>query len=462
MKYFFIFVVLTFFTACGPNSSSNDFPEDDDTDDKKANNKNHYIGTLYQQQWAILKNDDFYSQNKIDENAHIHMALSSKQYTGKGIKVAIIDNGFDTEHIEIKDKIIYTYNAITGSSDVSQAGNEHHGTSVAGIIAGTDDNIGTRGVAPDVSLILIKMPERLSDSSVIEMFNKAVEAGADIINCSWGTGNVSDSVKSVIRNLGKTARDGKGVLIVFASGNRNKPMGNDESSIDRVFAVGATDETNLRTSYSDFGSELDIVAPGGSFTYGITTIDPSGSKGIVDGDYIEYNAKDDKDKGISFIGTSSSAPIVSGILALLLEQNKNLTRKDVALLIQTKSDKIGYSTPYIEDLIVSNIALPLYSGQLGTSGRSDYKLEILDLNGKSLGIYPIASKANNKWESQITDPLKQGEYQARLITQEGLLVALDKSFIVDLTAQSKKENKEASRSRYYGYGKINADRLLGY
>jgi len=49
-----------------------------------------------------------------------------------------------------------------------------------------------------------------------------------------------------------------------------------------------------------------------------------------------------------------------------------------------------------------------------------------------------------------------------LITQEGLLAALDKSFIVDLTAQSKKERKEASRSRYYGYGKINADRLLGY
>ena len=113
-------------------------------------------------------------------------------------------------------------------------------------------------------------------------------------------------------------------------------MGNDESAIPEVIAVGSTDKDNLRAWYSNYGPNLDLLAPGG-YEMGITTTDPMGENGI--GTLMEnYLLPTDPN---SFIGTSASAPIVSGIIALLLEKDPTLTREEIENLLQSTSDKIG-------------------------------------------------------------------------------------------------------------------------
>jgi len=113
-------------------------------------------------------------------------------------------------------------------------------------------------------------------------------------------------------------------------------MGNDESAIPEVIAVGATGIDNLREWYSNHGDHIDVVAPGGYET-GITTLDPVGENGTatLDDDYLLANDQE------SFIGTSASAPIVSGVIALMLEKNPNLTRSDIEEAFKNTSDKIG-------------------------------------------------------------------------------------------------------------------------
>jgi len=103
-----------------------------------------------------------------------------------------------------------------------------------------------------------------------------------------------------------------------------------------VIAVGSTDRDNLRAWYSNYGEYLDILAPGG-YEVGITTLDPMGSGGIgtMEDNYLLVTDP------YAFIGTSASAPIVTGVIALLLEKDPGLTRIEIEELLKNRSDKIG-------------------------------------------------------------------------------------------------------------------------
>jgi len=286
---------------------------------------------FYQEQWALHYNKPFYDAYNINKNSHIHIEDYNKKYTGKKIKIAIIDAGFDTNHIEFKKNIIKTYNSRDESSTVKSDDISvgYHGTAVTGIIAANMNEKGVRGIAPDVELILIKLDLGgfLDDEDFLNAFNLAERAGADVINCSWGTGDVSEIVKLKINELASVGREGKGTIILFAAGNDGIEIGNDESAIDNVIGVGSTDEENLRSIYSNFGDKIDILAPGG-FELGITTTYPNNK-------YIRAESAE------PFVGTSASTPIVASLVCLLLEANPNLTRDQVQSIISLGADKIG-------------------------------------------------------------------------------------------------------------------------
>ena len=295
----------------------------------------------YSQQWSINYNSTFYTQNNIDIDAHIHAGDLLKSYDGRGVKIAIIDDGLDAAHEDLEGAIIDTYDISTGTTNVAHSNkNDYHGTAVTGIIGARVNGKGIQGIASKSQIIFIKYKEIMSDSETIELFSKAEAFGADIINCSWGTYHVSQAVKAKIQDLSINGRGGKGTIIVFASGNDDQNMGNDESAIPEVVAVGATDRENLRSYYSNYGKYLDVVAPGG-YDIGITTLDDMGNGGSasLDKNYILYNDLN------SFIGTSASAPIVSGVIALMLEANSNLTRVEIENILHQSSDKAGH-VPY--------------------------------------------------------------------------------------------------------------------
>jgi len=314
------------------NVETNLSNENNITVDQNKSIQEPYFG----EQWYLEENVTFYEENNIDSNASIHFG-KNYTYTGKGVKIAVIDDGLDVTHPELNGTVVATYDIRTRSTNVAHTSMiGHHGTAVTGIIGANDNGIGIKGIASESQIIFLKHKEGMSDSETIELFNKAQEFGADIINCSWGTYDVSEAVKEVIQELAMNGRDGKGIIIVFATGNDAQDMGNDESAIPEVIAVSATDKDNLRAWYSNYGENLDVVAPGG-FDIGITTLDAMGENGVgtLNDDYLLANDEN------SFIGTSASAPIVSGVIALMLEKNPNITRIEVEKALQNQSDKIG-------------------------------------------------------------------------------------------------------------------------
>jgi subtilisin family serine protease len=417
--------------------------------------------SYYNQQWSILKDVGFYTDHSINNNASINGFNTMLKYTGKSITVAIIDTGFDINHLEIKDRIIAKRNftGIGTVEDISQNDGESHGTSVAGIIASSNDNLGIRGVAPDVRLVLIKMPKQISYTTIRDMFQFALNNDADIINCSWGTNNISSATRDYLNDISKNARGGKGAIIIFSSGNDNEYMLNDESTVKGVIGVGATNKNNLRTNYSNYGKDLDVVVPGGQYL-GISTIDPIGSCGKSNNDYRQYN-ESNNGKSVAFAGTSASAPILSGALALLLESNPLLTSLQVQNLLKISSDKIGQNTPYIDDMIVSSSQSPTISGILGTNNYSNFKVRLTnELNNKIYGDYPIIINGND-WNCTISDTIDEGLYKIELVDINKITTiwATIEHFEVntkklDLKYINKRKND------FYGYGKLNLDELI--
>ena len=424
---------------------------------------------LFYQQWSINKDIEFYNQNSIDENAGINTQGVINNLSGWGVKVAVIDDGFDISHPEIRDKIIKTVSVDENgfiSNDVSHSlvnGSrpDYHGTAVSGIIGAQDNDIGILGLASNVELILIKMPEYLDDYTTIELFKQAVDAGADVINCSWGTNDVSEAVKEYIDEISTTGRSGKGVIIVFASGNSNTNMGNDESALENVIGVGATDKSSLRTSYSSYGKDLDIMAPGGS-QLGITTLDPLGIDGISSGDYNHYD-ENLYGNSVSFIGTSASAPIMTAVIALALEQNGNLTKTEVQELLKKSTQTVGLNTPYIDDMIISASRNPNISGIYGSLGYKELSIRLTSYTtNKTYGLYEVLSSGNNEWSAQVTDSLVNDTYYIEVI--ESLdnvqtVWATDSDFIVNTTQQTEVD-KTKRRNDFYGYGKIDLNKLI--
>ncbi len=340
VKSLILLMAFIFLIGCGGgSSSSNSYVEYIEADVGYIEPDVGYIEPepLYYQQWYLDANETFYYENGIESDAHIHTNGLLSELTGEGVKIAVIDDGLEVTHEDLNGSVIHSYDIATQTSDVSHNRyDDHHGTSVTGIIAARVNSKGIHGIASKAQVIFLKYKEPMSDSETIELFHKAEEFGADIINCSWGTDDVSDAVKKTIQDLARNGRDGKGTIIVFATGNNNEDMGNDESAIPEVISVGASDEENLRAWYSNYGEYLDLLAPGGDY-HGITTLDTMEGNGTasLDENYLLY------DDFNSFRGTSASAPIVSGVVALILEKDPTLTRVEIENIFKDSSDKIG-------------------------------------------------------------------------------------------------------------------------
>lgn len=282
----------------------------------------------YYSQWYIHYNEKFYKKNGISKDAMVDADTVLKKYTGKGVKIAIIDDGLDILHEDLQGANLSVY-----TQKKSQNKDTTHGTAVTGLIIAQINDKGIRGIAPNAQVLFLQHKKNMTPKEIVALFEKARQWGADIINCSWVSFEVKEKVKKEIVKLATKGRDKKGIVIVFAAGNGRQNNVLNESGISEVISVGATDKYNKISWYSNYGKNLDIVAPGGNYI-GLPTLDS------INGKYFKQL------KPNTFMGTSASAALVSGFIALMLEKNDTLTRAKIEKIIKSTADKIG-TKPYI-------------------------------------------------------------------------------------------------------------------
>jgi serine protease len=227
-----------------------------------------------------------------------------------------------------------------------------HGTHVASTIAeATDNNEGVTGLAFRCALMPVKVLDENGDGSffdVAEGIDFAREHGAKVINLSLGGDGNSNTVRTAVDRAVAA-----GITVVAAAGNEGRGTVSFPAALPNVIAVGAIDGRKQRAPYSNFGPEIDLVAPGGNNNRpdGILqqTLDPdSAERGIYD------------DFGYFFVtGTSQSTPHVAALAALLYRQGITKPEAIKAAMEQTAEDlgASGRDDTFGHGLIRPSIAL---------------------------------------------------------------------------------------------------------
>lgn len=277
-------------------------------------------------------------------------AWSANGHGSSDITVAISDNGVDVDHIEFAGKIGPQFDFASGIPDGRpKLESDMHGTACAGMAVAKGVN--AYGSAPDCRLMAVRFPDMMGSADEARMFQWMADNSADVISCSWGpqdgtgiTYPLPDNVRSAIRYCVANGRGGKGIPVFWAAGNGSESVSTDGYSCNPdVMAIGAVNERKEKAYYSDFGPEVFLTAPSSGLTTNgdrrVFTTDRSGPHGYNpgqadEGDVAGHYTND-------FGGTSSCAPLVAGIAALMLSANRDLTAADVRAILMQTADKIG-------------------------------------------------------------------------------------------------------------------------
>lgn len=245
------------------------------------------------------------------------------------IVIAIVDKGVYTQHTEFANtQFVNPYDCYTQDS-ISYTIYGDHGTFICGEIAADHNHAEISGLAPLCKIMPISHPIAITDEVSEELASGIAWAylhGADVINCSWGDQDGqyyedlhSTILESTISDALTDGRNGKGCVVVFASGNQaSTNLDYPAYVFPEILAVGAINQTYNRAAFSSMGNDLDLVAPGSSI-YSANSY----------GGYINSS------------GTSFAAPYVCGVAGLMLSINPFLTRQEVTDLIESTAQKVG-------------------------------------------------------------------------------------------------------------------------
>ncbi len=233
---------------------------------------------------------------------------------------------------------------------------DSHGTNVIGLaIAASNNQFGIVGVAPTSRFTASRglLEPFITLGQIAGAFTFARQQNVDIHNNSWGIPGVSNLALPVIVSQIEAAynngRDGKGMVIVFASGNSSVELGADDdlSTLPTVIGVGASTGQDRLASYSNYGADINFLAPGGGVEppMMVTTDNPDDnpvSPGFNFGGLSESGQPDLSDSSYTkrIIGTSFACPVVTGAAALLVSINQNLTAEQVRVLLEHTCEQI--------------------------------------------------------------------------------------------------------------------------
>jgi len=299
---------------------------------------------LFANQWHLQNTGQFSGTSGEDINI---VPAWNAGYTGSGVLIGVVDDGLQYTHPDISPNYnasaSYDFNG--GDTNPAPTSNDKHGTSAAGVAAARDDGsscgVGAAYRAGLAGLRLISAPTTdAQEASALTYHYNSTENLISIYSNSWGPPDANPYANldspgpltlAALKDGVENGRGGKGSLYIWAAGNGL--AGYDNINYDGyansryTIAVGAIDHNGEQAPYSEPGAAMFVTAPSSNSTTGITTTDLLGTGGYASGDCTN-----------GFGGTSSSAPLVAGVVALMLEANPNLGWRDVQHILAETAD----------------------------------------------------------------------------------------------------------------------------
>ncbi|MFD2611492.1 S8 family peptidase [Paenibacillus gansuensis] len=233
--------------------------------------------------------------------------------SSSNIRIAVIDSGVQLNHPDLSGKLLPGYDFV--SRDGLPEDGNGHGTHVAGIAAAATNNArGIAGIAPNASILPVRVLDNSGSGSLATVANGiiyAADQGAQVINLSLGSTSGALTLQNAINYAWN-----KGAVLVAAAGNDGVSTPNFPAYYTNVIAVASTDETDNKSPFSNYGSWVEVAAPGSAILSTYT------------GGYYAY-----------LDGTSMASPHVAGLAALLAAQG--WTNLQIRNVICNTSDPIS-------------------------------------------------------------------------------------------------------------------------
>ncbi|MBY6037251.1 S8 family peptidase [Fictibacillus nanhaiensis] len=237
------------------------------------------------------------------------------------VKIAVIDTGVDYNHPDLAGKVIKGRDFVADDNDPIDE--NEHGTHVAGIAAAnTNNGIGIAGLAPKASILAVRVLDAGGSGSlddVAQGIRYAADQGAQVINLSLGGNLGSKTLEDAVNYAWN-----KGSVVIAAAGNSGVNLPSYPAYYSNAIAVAATDQNDQRAAFSNWGTWVDIAAPG-----------------------VAIYSTTPNNQYASFSGTSMASPVVAGVAGLLAAQGKNASQIRTAL--QSTADKVSGTGTFFQN-----------------------------------------------------------------------------------------------------------------
>ncbi|CDQ19163.1 thermitase Serine peptidase. MEROPS family S08A [Halobacillus karajensis] len=295
----------------------------------KALNKNPNVeyaepNYVFNATWS--PNDTYYSSHQYGpQNTNTEAAWDITRGSSNQ-EIAIVDSGVDYNHPDLAGKTIKGYDFVDNDYDPMDLNN--HGTHVAGTAAAiTNNGSGVAGMAPNTSILAVRALDANGSGSLYDIADAirySADEGAEVINLSLGCDCDTQTLENAVNYAWN-----KGSVVIAAAGNDGVSTTFEPASYDNVIAVGAVDSNNNKASFSNYGTWVDVTAPG----VDIASTVPNGGYAYMS-------------------GTSMASPHVAGLAGLLASQGRS--NSNIRAAIEQTADPISGTGYYFEHGLINS------------------------------------------------------------------------------------------------------------
>ncbi len=337
---------------------------------------------------SLVPNDSYYNADlsgglfgSANSSWHLNLINAAEAWDvtpgDPDIVVAVLDNAIWINHPDLTNKIIMAIDLGNGDNDPNPPEATYmwsHGTHSAGLIAAeTNNGIGVSSIGGNISIMAVKLGDDASDGQSMaagyEGIVWAADNGADVINMSWGSSQFFQTMQNIVNYAYN-----KGCVLVGAAGNNGngaETQANPDipinyvgypAALEHVIAVGSCDIGDNKSDFSNYGTWIDVLAPGGYATTGFLGI---GAFSILSTTYNEAGTAWDMINGTTggaasygvsgnydlMQGTSMACPVTSGLCGLILSANPDLTPEELTAILKNTCTNVNAENAAFVDSI---------------------------------------------------------------------------------------------------------------